>query len=131
MIENPPEELKKKVRHLTEMKILHVWRWRPIGNEELVMQSGCAAVGTHSECGIAIGRFKEGRFDPLGYASSGWWLPSVHQDSDPKDLFVFGGDRDGGYRRKIAYTWGKVTVGEPERKFKTKRSKRRKPRKRK
>ena len=97
-------------------KVLTTWRWRPIGNEELLLQSGCAHPGQHAVCGIAVGRPKAGKLESLGFVSSSWWLPTLHEDTDPRDLWVFGGDELGGYRRKLQYAWGRVIIGDAEHK---------------
>jgi formylglycine-generating enzyme len=113
----PPPELSKTLAGKAPFKVLQTWRWRPIGNEELVLQSGCAHPGAHALCGIAIGRPKpKGVLEPLGFASSGWWLPTLHEDRDPRVLWVFGGDELGAYRRKLEYAWGRIALAEPEHK---------------
>ena len=105
-----------------KFRISRVWRWFPIGNERLVVASGCAYPGSagagaslyHSVCGVVVVRESPSELQPLVFASSGWWLPSVQVDEDRRLLWVYGGDSRGKYRRKVAYLWGKVGVGEPE-----------------
>lgn len=121
---HPPPEMEKRVKGAS-WKHLMGWRWRPIGNEELVLVSGCTPPTPNAECGIVVGRRKDGAWESLAYGSSGWWLPALHEDADPRDLFVFGGDGDGGFRRAIGYAWGRVVVGEPERKIPKKKRKKR------
>jgi len=29
----------------------------------------------------------------MAWASSGYWVPTVHVDLDPRDLWLFGGDK--------------------------------------
>jgi hypothetical protein len=53
----------------------------------------------------------------LAWISSGHWVPAIHTDRDPRDLWVFGGDELGGFRRLLAYVWGRVSVGAKERRL--------------
>jgi hypothetical protein len=113
----PPKELTAALGTTSaKFKVYTTWRWHPIGNEELVLQSGCAHPGGHAICGIAVGRPRAAKLEPMGFALSSWWLPTLHEDADPRDLSVFGGDELGGYRRKLQYAWGRVIVGEAEHK---------------
>jgi hypothetical protein len=70
-----------------DMAIDRRWTWRPIGNEE------------------------------LAWASSGHYTPVVHGDADARDLWMFGGDDLGSFRRLVGYVWGRVNVGPKERKI--------------
>jgi formylglycine-generating enzyme len=125
---DPPAELARLLDGKASFKVLQTWRWHPIGNEELILQSGCANPDDHALCGIAVGRprLAQGKrsLQQLGFASSGWWLPALHEDLDPRELWVFGGDKDGGYRRRLGYAWGSIAVGQPERNIKKKRKRR-------
>jgi hypothetical protein len=97
-----------------KFRIDRLWKWFPIGNEEIVLASGCAHPGVHATCGVVIARLKDDSVQPLAFASSGWWLPNVQLDDDRRILWVYGGDGLGKYRRRVAYLWGRVGVGEPE-----------------
>lgn len=104
-----------------------VWKWYPIGNEKLAVASGCAQAQPttgRARCGVVVGRLREQGLQPLAFAPSGWWLPSVQLDDDRRVLWVYGGDVGGQYRRKVAYLWGRVGVGEPETAVKKSRRKR-------
>jgi hypothetical protein len=92
-----------------------MWVWRPVGNEELTIIGGCSGLGTRPACGVLVARIVLGEAQALGWASSGNWVPSVHADADVRDVWVFGGDRQGSFRRLIAYVWGEVNVGQKER----------------
>lgn len=107
-----------------------MWRWYPIGNEELVLASGCGHPGAHAVCGVVIARFKDERVQSLAFAPSGWWLPNVQLDDDRRVLWVYGGDGLGKYRRRVAYLWGRIGVGEPARGSELWRKKKPKKRKR-
>lgn len=128
LAEAPPRELTEALaKSGGDFKVYHTWRWRPIGNEDLVLQSGCAQArnAPHAMCGIAIGRKKGDALEPLAFAPSSWWLPTVHEDPDPRDLWIFGGDELGGYRRRVSYSFGRIVVDEPEHKAVPKKKKKR------
>lgn len=91
------------------------WVWRPLGNEELVLLGGCAGLGTRPACGVIVARVSLDRARFLAWASSGHWTPNVHSDVDARDLWVFGGDELGQFRRLVGYVWGRVSVGDKER----------------
>ncbi len=113
---NLPQSLIKKLPegYTDKFRVNRLWRWHPIGNEALVLGSGCAHPGPHAICGVVFVRFKDEVVQPLAFASSGWWLPNVQGDDDPRILWVYGGDGLGKYRRRVAYLWGRVGVAEPE-----------------
>jgi Sulfatase-modifying factor enzyme 1 len=91
------------------------WTWRPIGNEKLFVLGGCATGVAHPACGVLVARVTLDRPKVLGWASSGHWVPVVHADVDAKDLWLFGGDDLGSFRRLVAYAWGSLKVGQRER----------------
>jgi len=96
-------------------RVERVHRWYPIGNEQMVLGSGCAHPGGHALCGVIVARQRGETTIPLVFVPSGWWLPSVQQHDDRRMVWVYGGDGQGKYRRKVAYMWGRIGVGEPER----------------
>lgn len=91
------------------------WIWRPIGNEELVLFGGCTGLGKEPACGVLVSRVVLDQPKPLAWVSSGHWAPMLHADVDARDLWLFGGDELGSFRRLIAYVWGRVSVGPKER----------------
>jgi hypothetical protein len=102
-------------------RVDRIWNWHPVGNEELMVVAGCVKRSPHSECGAAVVRERpagdSGAKGPIfvGFASSGWWMSVVKTDHLGRDLLVFGGDGNTTFKRRIAYVWGRVAVGEPER----------------
>ena len=128
LLASPPRELLDAIasRAAEGFKVAHTWRWRPVGNEEVVLQSGCAhpKPGGHAACGIAIGRQGSDGLAPVGFASSSWWLPTLHQEGSPLELWVIGGDELGAFRRRVLYSNGRVIVGDPE--YKAEEGKKRK-----
>lgn len=115
MIESPPTAMRAEVGD-RRFESDRMWIWRPIGNEELVLVGGCAGLATQPACGVLLGRPVAGRPRVLGWVSSGHWAPSIHSDVDARDLWLFGGDDLGSFKRRISYTWGRVAIGEKERK---------------
>jgi formylglycine-generating enzyme required for sulfatase activity len=112
-----PEEAKKEIGTLDKIVFERSWIWRPIGNEELYVIGGCAGLGIEPSCGIAISRIHLDRPTLVGWASSGHWAPTLHGDTDPRDLWLFGGDDLGQFKRLVAYVWGKLSVGPKERRM--------------
>ncbi len=94
----------------------HMWRWRPIGNEELVLVTGCARppAPAPARCGVAVMRPVGEALDPVTFASTSRWIPTVIESGDAKVLYVMGGDELGAYHRRVAYQAGRVLVSEAE-----------------
>ena len=111
----PPEA----ERDLGKQKFVpdRLWFWRPIGNEELVVVGGCARAPKLQSCGVIVGRQSLDSMKALAWVSTGHWFPSLHPETDPKDLWILGGDEVGRYKRLIAYAWGEVRLGEKERRL--------------
>jgi hypothetical protein len=118
IVSNPPAELSKRLANRAPFQVLTTWRWRPIGNEEIVLLSGCAQLPPHALCGIAVYRLKAKSLDPLAFVPTEWWVPTLQDDQDPRDLWVVGGSELGAFRRKLQYAWGQIIVGDPEYKVK-------------
>lgn len=126
---SPPPDLAKRLAKAQEkekkqmpFEIFHSWKWRPIGNEEFFLHSGCAGHKPHPVCGITIGRIippqsdaGAATYEPVAFAPSQWWMATLHESNDPREFWVVGGDERGAYKRKVSYAFGRVTVGEPER----------------
>jgi formylglycine-generating enzyme len=92
-----------------------LWTWRPSGNEDLVVAAGCSGIGIAPRCGVIVARTTLADVRVLVWAESGFHLASVHIDKNPRELWLLGGDTRGAFRRRIAYSWGRVTVDEKER----------------
>lgn len=92
------------------------WTWRPVGNEELVVAGGCARAGGPPSCGVVVARVGLGEIRVLSFVPSGLWEPNVEIDHDPRELWVFGGDFYGAFRRRATYEWASVRVGAIEHK---------------
>ncbi|MEZ4219719.1 MAG: formylglycine-generating enzyme family protein [Polyangiaceae bacterium] len=109
-----PEDARKDVGKDT-LKVERVWIWRPIGNEELFLLGGCTGIGRKPACGILVTRVVLDEPHVVGWVSSGHWAPTVHGDTDARDLWLFGGDDLGNFRRVVAYLWGRISIGPKER----------------
>src|SRR5262249_38068870 len=113
-------------------RIDRVWFWHPVGNEELVVAAGCARKPAHLACGVGVFRARTMSAPGaapgeaadagtavvpslVGFASSGWWMAVVKTDHGDRDLWVYGGDGNSSFRRRVAYVWGRIALGEPER----------------
>lgn len=105
-----------------------MWVWHPLGNEELLIGGGCAppsaATGGKKRCGVLIARMRYDRPLPLAYVSSERWEPTLGQADGARELFLFGGDDVGAFRKRVRYEWGRIGVAEKERKKRRKGEKR-------
>lgn len=111
-----PEEAKQDIGDQKGFRFEREWIWRPIGNEELRVLSGCSGLAVKPACGILLLRSTLTAPKVLAWVSSGHWAPMLHMDTDPRDLWLFGGDELGQFRRQVGYVWGHVSVGPKERK---------------
>lgn len=109
------EEARKTLAGSGAPRVERLWTWRPVGNEELWAATICAGLGVRPVCGVAIARDTLGKSELVAWAPSGFMLPSLHIDRDPRDVWLLGGDELGRYKRLIAYAWGRVTVHGEER----------------
>ncbi len=118
-----PEEIRvalEKRRPDDPFKIERLWTWHPLGNEELVLGGGCGKGSDHARCGVIVARM---RFDvpvSMAFVPTELWQPTVGETETPRELFVYGGDDNGAFRRRLSYEWGKMGIGNKERKKKRK-----------
>jgi hypothetical protein len=96
-------------------RVARLWEWRPLGNEELLAAGGCAGVPPRRRCGVLVLRRTLGRLDVLGWVPSGHFVPTVKLKSNPRVLFVYGGDRLSHYRRAVSFEWGKIAISSEQR----------------
>lgn len=111
-----PAEAKQDIGEQKGFRFERHWVWRPIGNEELHVLSGCSGLAVKPACGIVLMRSTLTAPKVLTWVSSGHWAPMLHMDTDPRDMWLFGGDELGQFRRQVGYVWGQVSVGPKERK---------------
>ncbi len=119
-----PEEIRAATRDASpedQFKVERIWTWHPLGNEELVLGGGCAHPPGHKAmCGVVVARM---RFDEpvlLAFLSSDWWTPTLGETDTPRELFLYGGDHAGAFRRRVSYEWGRIGAADKERKRKRK-----------
>jgi formylglycine-generating enzyme len=118
-----PDEIReavKKRREADQYKVERIWTWHPLGNEELVLGGGCARASDHARCGVVVARM---RFDvpvSMAFVNTELWQPTIGEAETPRELFVYGGDDNGAFRRRLSYDWGKIGIGDKERKKKRK-----------
>lgn len=101
-----------------------LWIWRPFGNEEIWIGGGCSEIlktrsgkKRRAGCGVMLGR--DGADGPTALAFYGTerFQPTLSLANDSsRELYLYGGDEHGAFRRKIAYDWGKLTIGPKARK---------------
>ena len=72
------------------------------------------------DCGVLLVRRTLGRLDVLDWADSGFYVPSVRLEYNPRLLWVYGGDRRSHYRRPVTFEWGKVNIGPENRNIRPK-----------
>ena len=96
------------------------WLWHPLGNEELLIAGGCARPGEHRSCGVVVARMRLEVPQLLAWVPSEWWQPTLSESDLAREVFLHGGDVNGAFRKKISYAWGRIAVGEKERKRKHK-----------
>ena len=101
----------------------HLWIWRPFGTDEIWVGGGCSGTikskrgkKRRTGCGIQLGR--EGSEAPisLGFVDTDRWQPTLSIVGSSRDVFLYGGDEHGAFRRTITYDGGKITLGEKARK---------------
>jgi hypothetical protein len=101
---------------------VHAFVWHPVGNETLVVASGCAHDPPKPRCGLLVGRTL-GRADGapdaeatptvrvLMSADTGFEASEVAQAGDGKHLRFKGVDATSGYLRDFTYAFGRIELG--------------------
>jgi formylglycine-generating enzyme required for sulfatase activity len=98
-------------------RVSSVWDWRPIGNEHLVVAGGCAGFAPARRCGVIVARLTPGAPELMGWVWAGHYPPSARLGGDNKQLWVYGGDRMSNFRQAVWFEWGRVRIGDIERKL--------------
>ncbi len=108
-----PTEAAESMKRLGVFRMVRLWEWRPLPNEDLLLVGGCAGVPPHRQCGVLVVRRTLGKLDVLDWAPSGHFIPTIKVKYDPRKAWVFGGDKRSHYRREVTFDWGRVIVGSP------------------
>lgn len=118
-----PEEIRAQVedrRPEDHFKIERMWTWHPLGNEELIVGGGCAHPPGNAACGVVVARMRFDKARLLSWVPSDWWQPIVGETETPREFFLYGGDWAGAFRKRVSYAWGRIAIGNKERKKKRK-----------
>lgn len=118
-----PEEVRgaEDARPEERFVVERVWVWHPLGNEELLLGGGCAhPAGQKARCGIVVARMRFDKPVLLSLVPSDWWTPTLGEADSPRELYLYGGDHEGAFRRRMSYEWGRIGVADKERKRKRK-----------
>ncbi len=108
----------------TRFVVERAWAWRPTGNEQLFLGGGCAAGAGGKVCGVLVGRARgERQLTPLAFVLTDEWQPTISEGAAALDVFIHGGDQNGAFRKRVSYDWGRVAIGEKQRKKRPKRGK--------
>ncbi len=89
----------------------HVWTWRPLGNEELRLGGGCDRTSRPTRCGLLIARPEGSTLKAIAFAATDRWTPTLSTADGARVLWIYGGDRAGAFRKRLAYDWGRVAIG--------------------
>lgn len=118
-----PQDIQDAVRGRRpedQFKVERMWLWHPLGNEELYVGGGCAHPRGDALCGLIIARMNLDTPLVLAFVASDYWQPTVSETDTPREIFVYGGDRGGAFRKRISYEWGRISSAAKERKRKHK-----------
>jgi formylglycine-generating enzyme len=107
-------ELATVVASAIDPKTLRGQKWVPLANEELFVVQGCGTA-TPRQCGLLVGRVRNGKRYVAANAVVGRELGEVSKGSDAKHLRLRALDLKGTFSKDIAYVYGKVEVGELKR----------------
>ncbi|NUO49293.1 MAG: formylglycine-generating enzyme family protein [Polyangiaceae bacterium] len=100
------------------------WMWRPAGNEQLFLGGGCSKTKAEKTCGVVVARdTAEGTLAPLAFVATDEWQPTLSESERAESVFIHGGDRNGAFRKRVTYEWGRIGIGEKQRKKRRKKGK--------
>lgn len=113
-----PKEVAEAMKLRGLFRMVRLWEWRPLGNEDLLLAGGCAGIPPNRECGVLVVRRTLGRLDVLGWVSSGHFIPTIKLEASPRKVWVYGGDKQSHYRKAVTFDWGRIAVAPPHRNVK-------------
>lgn len=95
-----------------------LWDWRPVPNAHLVVAGGCAGAPTARRCGALVADMVGGVPQYSSWVWVGLWPPTLRVSTVAANkLWVYGGDRTSPLRQAALFEWGRVRLGEMQRKF--------------
>jgi hypothetical protein len=113
-----PDEVETALDGYGPWNAAALWDWRPINNARFVAAGGCAGKPAARRCGVLVAELVGGRADPMVWVWSGLWPPTLRVSSiDPRKLWIYGGDRTSHLRQPVIFEWGRLRLGEVQRKF--------------
>jgi hypothetical protein len=121
-----PEEVKAALGKNKKPRFDRAWIWRPVVNDAIYVVTLCTGLPQRPACGLMLARDELEHTSFVAWASSGRSYPKLEMEYDPRDLYLFGADVEGNYRRVIAYAYGRVNVLPEERRARPKRKKKKK-----
>jgi hypothetical protein len=110
-----PESVAAEMKQRGLFRMVRLWEWRPIANEDLLVVGGCAGTPPRREWGVLVVRRTLGKLDVLDWVGSGHFIPTVKLEYEPRKIWIYGGDRTSHYRKGIVFDWGRVVVEAPQR----------------
>jgi formylglycine-generating enzyme len=101
---------------------VHAFTWHPVGNETLVVASGCARGLPRPKCGLLVARplepaddgGRDAQADPghvLLFVDTGFEAAEVAQAGEARHLRFKGLDTTSGYLRDFTYAQGRIELG--------------------
>lgn len=110
-----PDNVRRTLAGYGPWRIMSLWEWHPIGNVELLVGGGCAGFSPSRRCGVIVARLTGGEGELMVWVWAGHYPPAVRVSSDPRRLWVYGGDRMSHFRQPVLFEWGRVRVADVER----------------
>jgi formylglycine-generating enzyme required for sulfatase activity len=112
-----PEDVRAALVGVGTWEVEALWDWRPNHNARFVAAGGCAGSGLARRCGALVSEMVAGQPQPMAWVWSGIWPPNARLKADPRLLWIYGGDRRSPIRQPAIFEWGRLRVGELERRF--------------
>jgi formylglycine-generating enzyme len=113
----PPEAVETELDSFGPWRVHALWDWHPINNARFIVGGGCAGTPPARRCGVLVAELVSGQPQFMAWAWSGIWPPTVRLSNSPSKLWVYGGDRTSHIRQAVLFEWGRLRLGEVQRKF--------------
>jgi len=104
-------------------EFVHAFTWHPVGNETLIVASGCARDTPRAHCGLLVGRALDGddgdaavtSVRVLTHVDTGYEAAEVAEAGEAKHLRFKGLDATSAYLRDFTYAYGRIDLAEVRR----------------